>query len=59
MRCNKPNLFIVGAPKCGTTFLHTYLDKHPSIYMSTPKEPRFFCKDFHRESDNYYGYKKY
>ena len=29
----KPNLFIVGAPKCGTTFLYQYLKKHPDIYF--------------------------
>ena len=29
----KPNLFIVGAPKCGTTFLYHYLKKHPDIYF--------------------------
>ena len=28
----KPNLFIVGAPKCGTTFLYHYLKKHPDIF---------------------------
>jgi hypothetical protein len=28
----KPNFFIVGAPKCGTTALLTYLLEHPEIY---------------------------
>jgi hypothetical protein len=37
-----PNLFIVGAAKCGTTSLHFYLDQHPSISMSTVKEPGIF-----------------
>lgn len=46
----KPNLFIVGAPKCGTTSMHNYLDQHPEIFMSNPKEPRFFCKDFQKEA---------
>jgi hypothetical protein len=40
-----PNLFIVGAPKCGTTSLHTYLGSHPDIFMSVRKEPRFFAPD--------------
>ena len=35
----KPNLFIIGEPKCGTTSLHEYLDQHPEIYMSEEKEP--------------------
>ena len=37
-----PNLFIVGAPKGGTTTLWRYLDRHPDIYMSPAKEPNFF-----------------
>src|ERR1700733_1529222 len=40
-----PNLFIIGAPKCGTTSLHRYLDQHPGISMSTVKEPKFFLTD--------------
>jgi len=30
----KPNLFIVGAPKCGTTSLYEYLRTHPAVFMS-------------------------
>jgi hypothetical protein len=41
----KPNLFIVGAPKCGTTALYEYLRQHPNIFMSTVKEPHFFARD--------------
>jgi sulfotransferase family protein len=41
----KPNFFIVGAPKCGTTALYEYLRTHPNIYMSPVKEPHFFAKD--------------
>jgi hypothetical protein len=37
-----PNLIIIGAPKCGTTSLHIYLDAHQSISMSRIKEPNFF-----------------
>jgi hypothetical protein len=37
-----PNLFIVGAPKGGTTTLWRYLDQHPDVYMSPEKEPNFF-----------------
>jgi hypothetical protein len=43
---NKPNTFIVGAPKCGTTALYTYLAEHPHIFMSPIKEPDFFAQDF-------------
>lgn len=41
----KPDLFIVGAPKCGTTALAKYLGEHPAIFMSTPKEPHYFATD--------------
>jgi len=42
---NKPDFFIVGAPKCGTTALYTYLAGHPDIGMSRQKEPLFFASD--------------
>jgi hypothetical protein len=45
----KPNLFIVGAPRCGTTSLWSYLKGHPDIFMSTPKELYFFDTDLRRE----------
>lgn len=41
----KPNFFIVGAPKCGTTALYEYLRPHPNIFMPRVKEPHFFAKD--------------
>ena len=42
----KPNFFIVGAPKCGTTALSEYLRGHPNVFFSQPKEPHFFATDF-------------
>ena len=41
----KPNLFIVGAPKCGTTAWVEYLGSHPDIFFPERKEPSFFCPD--------------
>jgi Sulfotransferase domain len=41
----KPNFFMVGAPKCGTTALYQYLSPHPNIFLSKLKEPHFFAKD--------------
>ena len=55
----KPNLFIVGQPKSGTSALHSFLSEHPDVYMSKVKEPHFFCKDFHEESDKYHGFQLY
>lgn len=41
----KPNLFIVGGPRCGTTALYSYLKTHPQICMSDFKEPNYFSDD--------------
>jgi Sulfotransferase domain len=41
----RPNFFIIGAPKCGTTALSEYLKAHPQVYFSPLKEPCFFCPD--------------
>jgi len=41
----RPNFFLVGAPKCGTTALSEYLRSHTNVFMSQPKEPRFFIRD--------------
>ncbi|OYW64524.1 MAG: hypothetical protein B7Y26_07265 [Hydrogenophilales bacterium 16-64-46] len=41
----RPNFFIVGAPKCGTTALASYLRDHPAVFLTDPKEPHFFATD--------------
>lgn len=43
---NRPNFFIVGAQKCGTTSLSQHLGTHPDIAVSIPKEPYYFATDF-------------
>jgi len=40
-----PDFFIIGAPKAGTTALHTALAAHPGLFMSPIKEPKFFLTD--------------
>lgn len=40
-----PNLFIVGAPKSGTTSLFHYLGQHPDVHAPTVKEPHFLADD--------------
>lgn len=37
--------FIVGAPRCGTTFLAKALARHPEVCFSKPKETHFFVRD--------------
>jgi len=49
----KPNLFIIGNPKSGTTAMYNFLESHPDIYMSPVKEPYYFAKDFISEGDSY------
>lgn len=45
----RPNFFIVGAPKCGTTAMADFLGLHPEIYMAWQKEACFFGSDLHRK----------
>jgi hypothetical protein len=47
----QPNLFVVGAPKCGTTALFEYLRTHPEIYLSSLKEPHYFAEDLPGQRD--------
>ena len=43
MTQRKPNLFVVGSMKAGTSSLARYLGAHPEIFMtSDPKEPTYF-----------------
>jgi hypothetical protein len=44
----RPDLFIIGAPKAGTTSLYEYLLGHPDVYMSRIKEPGYFAPDVPR-----------
>lgn len=41
----RPDTFIIGAPKSGTTSLFEYLAGHPDVYMSPIKEPFYFSPD--------------
>lgn len=40
-----PDFFVAGVPKAGTTALHAALTRHPALYMSSVKEPKFFLTD--------------
>jgi hypothetical protein len=39
-----PNLFVLGAPKCGTSSLYFYLRQHPDIFMPR-RELHYFGED--------------
>jgi len=46
----KPDFFIVGAPRCGTTALHRYLADHPQIFLDrNRKEIHYFGSDLHHD----------
>lgn len=51
----RPNLFLVGSMKCGTTTLHNLLDQHPDIFMcQNPKEPAWFAGGNSGKSEDWY-----
>lgn len=55
---NRPNLFIVGAPKSGTTLLYHFLNNHPQAFMSEPKETNYFSYAPIKKQNLYYKAEK-
>ena len=56
----RPDFFLVGAPKCGTTLMDNYLRVHPDLYLPM-KELHYFGADLHfnepaRTLDNYLSF---
>lgn len=52
-----PDLFIVGAPKSGTTSLYEWLKAHPDVFMTPVKEPCFYSRDLAQDkSGNFLRY---
>jgi hypothetical protein len=43
MAGTRPNLFLIGAMKSGTTYLTKLLGSHPKIFMCNPEEPAYFA----------------
>lgn len=40
-----PDFLVAGVPKAGTTALHAALARHPGLYLSPVKEPKYFLTD--------------
>jgi len=40
-----PDFLVAGVPKAGTTAVHAALSRHPGLYLSEIKEPKFFLTD--------------
>ena len=55
-----PNFFIIGAPKCGTTAMNTYLKAHPGLFVPDRKEIQYFGTDLEHSArptrDQYLSY---
>ncbi len=47
----RPDFFLVGAPKCGTTWLHVSLGRHPDVFLAAKEETNHFATDLLREGD--------
>lgn len=45
----RPNFFIVGAPRCGTTAMARYLGQHPEVFMAEKKEMHHFGRDVYND----------
>lgn len=53
MTVSKPNLFLIGAAKSGTTALATYISEHAAGFLPADKEPSWFSDDY-RRGETYY-----
>ena len=52
-----PDFLCLGAPKCGTTWLHELLESHPNVFIpSELKEVHFFDQRFEKGLDWYSGF---
>jgi hypothetical protein len=47
---SRPDFFIVGAPKCGTSALTHCLNQHPEIFMPEGRDPTYFGSDLYKEN---------
>ena len=52
-RDSLPNFIIIGAAKSATTTLTTILPLHRDIFISKPKEPKFFGRNYNKGWDWY------
>ncbi len=50
LRQNPPGFLVIGAQKCGTTWLHRHLAAHPDLWMPDSKELEFFSYLPHLEA---------
>jgi hypothetical protein len=49
----RPSFLILGARRCGTTTLHSWVGQHPDVLVSRPKETDFFDRAYAKGLDAY------
>lgn len=42
----RPNFYLLGAPKCGTSAMRSYLAAHPQVFFASPDEPGYFDRRY-------------
>ncbi len=52
---NRPTFLVLGPPRSGSTSLCHYLNQHPDLLVSDPKETRFFDARFEKGMDAYWA----
>jgi len=57
MEIKKPNLFIIGAPKSGTTLLYNKLKNHPELFFPKIKELNYFSYEYLNKYSYYKDFK--
>lgn len=50
----RPNFFVVGAPKSGTTAMAYFLSQHPDVFMLYRKEAHFFGSDLEKVPHSFF-----
>ncbi len=55
-RSKSPGFLIIGAQKCGTTWLHRHLSRHPELWLPPGKELEFFSYERHLEDPGFPAY---
>jgi hypothetical protein len=41
---SRPDVYVVGAPRCGTTSLYDYLSQHPEVFVPAKKELHYYTR---------------
>ncbi|PIO08356.1 hypothetical protein COU59_01885 [Candidatus Pacearchaeota archaeon CG10_big_fil_rev_8_21_14_0_10_34_12] len=58
-KIRKPNFFIVGVARAGTSSWHNYLKQHPEVFMSEEQRPNFFGEHIDPNAEYYITEERY